>query len=200
MPKSNSNNHKKIPPVVARQEYFWIKTCLKLIPPWISPNAITIIRLIFIPFIVLFAAIGLYWSAVGLFLLASLLDTVDGALARCRHQITDWGLLLDPLADKLLIITVVLYLAIHYPFYPLLICLAFFDLAMIAIAASRLNQGQKRVKSSNFWGKTKMLLEVAGLTLALLWLKWPSGWLLYSSALVVSGALVFQIKSMASYF
>jgi CDP-diacylglycerol--glycerol-3-phosphate 3-phosphatidyltransferase len=73
------------------------------------PNLITIARIALAPVFlwVLFlfpnASAHERWIAVGLFVLASATDGVDGALARKRNQVTDLGKLLDPIADKVLI-------------------------------------------------------------------------------------------------
>ncbi|MEY4397945.1 MAG: CDP-diacylglycerol--glycerol-3-phosphate 3-phosphatidyltransferase [Actinomycetota bacterium] len=73
------------------------------------PNLITIARMLLAPvfvFVLLqYPEPGAHerWIAVGLFVLASATDGVDGALARKRNQVTDLGKLLDPIADKVLI-------------------------------------------------------------------------------------------------
>jgi len=74
-------------------------------------NKISIFRILLIPF---FIACILYYGegreylrfvALGIFLLATLSDAVDGGIARLKNQVTELGMVLDPIADKLLIIS-----------------------------------------------------------------------------------------------
>ena len=72
---------------------------------WTIPNVLTIIRIILIPvFVVLFFK-GYKIAALCVFCAASLTDMLDGYLARKLNQITDFGKLFDPLADKVMVVT-----------------------------------------------------------------------------------------------
>lgn len=72
---------------------------------WTVPNVLTIFRLLLVPvFIIVFAA-GHPKAALAVFVTASLTDLLDGFLARKLNQITDFGKLFDPLADKLMVLT-----------------------------------------------------------------------------------------------
>ena len=72
---------------------------------WTIPNVLTMIRLILVPvFVVLFFR-GYKMASLGVFAAASLTDMLDGYLARKLNQITDFGKLFDPLADKLMVIS-----------------------------------------------------------------------------------------------
>lgn len=70
------------------------------------PNALTILRIILVPLFVIFLLVkipyGGYLAAL-VFIIASLTDSLDGYLARKWKQVTKLGIILDPLADKLLI-------------------------------------------------------------------------------------------------
>ena len=72
------------------------------------PNKITMLRVILIPFFVFFMLCGdmvpgAQYIAVGIFIAASLTDTLDGYLARKYNLVSNFGKFMDPLADKLLV-------------------------------------------------------------------------------------------------
>ena len=76
-------------------------------------NFLTLIRIAVIPIIVLFIYLKspiFGWSAFILFCLASITDYFDGYLARIRNEVTNFGTFLDPIADKLLVASVILIL------------------------------------------------------------------------------------------
>ena len=76
------------------------------------PNKLTLLRVLMIP-----AFLGvLYWGfpgstyvALGIFIVASLTDLLDGYIARSRNLVTDFGKFMDPLADKVLVVTAMLW-------------------------------------------------------------------------------------------
>ena len=75
------------------------------------PNRLTIIRIIMVPAVMVFIALdfglGALWSrviAALLFIIASATDALDGRIARKYNLITNFGKLMDPLADKMLVI------------------------------------------------------------------------------------------------
>ncbi len=71
-------------------------------------SKITLIRVAFIPVYLVLMYLsggqpnGWMWASLGVFILASLTDYIDGQIARRCHQVSDFGKFLDPLADKLL--------------------------------------------------------------------------------------------------
>ena len=77
-----------------------------------APNQLTLLRLVFLPFIIINLVEGHYGWGLALFVLAGLSDGLDGLLARTLKQQTVLGQYLDPIADKLLLSTVFMVLSI----------------------------------------------------------------------------------------
>ena len=77
-----------------------------------APNQLTLLRMMFLPFIIIKLVEGHYNLALILFILAGISDGLDGLLARTLKQQTVLGQYLDPIADKLLLSTVFLVLSI----------------------------------------------------------------------------------------
>ena len=78
---------------------------------WNAPNIITLSRIAMIPLFMFCMYSGhtyMRWTAVAIFALASLTDGIDGYLARKNNQVTTFGKFIDPLADKLLVISALL--------------------------------------------------------------------------------------------
>jgi len=85
---------------------------MKLSQLWTAPNQLTLLRMLFLPFIVISLVDDHYTTALVLFVLAGMSDGLDGLLARRLHQQTVLGQYLDPIADKLLLSTLFLVLSI----------------------------------------------------------------------------------------
>ena len=81
------------------------------------PNILTVIRFIFIPFIIVALSLNNYILALVLFTVSSISDVLDGCIARKYNAITDFGKLMDPLADKLTQISVLITLYIKKIIY-----------------------------------------------------------------------------------
>ena len=69
------------------------------------PNLLTLLRLFLVPVYVALFVKGLKYSALTVFLVACFTDLLDGFLARRLNQITDFGKLVDPFADKVMVLT-----------------------------------------------------------------------------------------------
>ena len=69
------------------------------------PNAITLFRVILIPFFINLMIYGYYPAALAVFVAACITDALDGMIARLMNSKTDLGAFLDPMADKLLIVS-----------------------------------------------------------------------------------------------
>jgi CDP-diacylglycerol--glycerol-3-phosphate 3-phosphatidyltransferase len=78
---------------------------------WNLANILTLLRIVLIPVFIIIYKNGNYIGALAVFLVASLTDWLDGRIARKRNAITNFGIIMDPLADKLLCVTALVCLA-----------------------------------------------------------------------------------------
>ena len=172
-------------------------TLLPLIPDWITPNMVTVLRAILVPFNLYYVWREDWAVAVPFFLLTAFTDVLDGSLARTRKEISLWGTIADPIADKLLIGSVViLFVAreINVMFAAVMLIIE----GLIALMAyRRFSKGD--ISSANWFGKIKMFLQCTGVT-ALLIARW-SGIVMFVpfSKGVLSLAIVFAIISLYTY-
>lgn len=79
--------------------------------PLTLPNALTLLRILAVPFFAIALWYGHHWQAFFLFAGAALTDLLDGFIARTFHQTSDLGAVLDPAADKFLMTTAWILLA-----------------------------------------------------------------------------------------
>ncbi len=172
-------------------------TLLQLVPRRVTPNMLTVLRFVLIPFVLGFLAAEMWSVAVPLFLFTALTDAMDGSLARTRRQVTEWGTFFDPVADKLLIGSVVLLLVAERvnPWFALLIL----AVEALIITGGVLRKRQGIVTSANIFGKTKMFLQVVGVTFLLV-AAW-TGTDLYVDLSVgtLSLAIAFAVVSLFTY-
>ena len=111
------------------------------------------------------------------FIVASATDFLDGYLARKWHQVTTFGKFLDPIADKVLVDSALIYLAIPNPMQPgalrihflCLILMIGRDLVVDALRQVAASKGV--VLAANWMGKAKTVLQMAAITLLFL-----NGW------------------------
>lgn len=193
---SKSNRLLKV--IQAKTDLLFRQTLLPLTPKWLTPNIISLLRVALIPAILICLAGRRYVLCLLFFIIAALLDAYDGALARYRQQFSKLGLVLDPLADKLLVIGALGVLLAAYPFSFLLTVIILLELILMIISAVKIKTGAS-VKSSNIFGKSKMIFQTLGIILSLIWLIYPTDLLLYSSAGVLWLSLILQSISILTY-
>ena len=138
------------------------------------PNALTVLRLVLVP---VFVVLGLQsqswsalWAAFVVFAIAAITDRFDGELARSWGQITDFGRIADPIADKALTLCGFGLLS-HQGFLPwwLTILIAVRELGITAMRAFFLRRGV--VVSANQAGKLKTFMQIVALGTLLI--PWP---------------------------
>lgn len=165
-----------------------------------TATKITLVRVAFIPLLMVFLYLsggqtGLWmWISLGVFIVASLTDFVDGHIARKYNQITDFGKFLDPLADKLLVIAAMVMFCQWnmFPGWALMVVLT----REFAVTGLRLVAVQKGTVIAAGWsGKVKTASTMVGLCF---WMAFPCcvwlGW-------IVTGVIVVTtLYSGIEYF
>jgi len=149
------------------------------------PNSITLTRICSVPLLIWVLSSNRFTSVNGekellasaLFIAASITDGIDGYLARKRGQITTMGMLLDPLADKLLIAAAFITLV---QFNPRLVPAW---IAVVIIAREFLVSGLRSIAASEGFtieasdlGKFKMVVQIVSVVAVILdhrWQEWP---------------------------
>jgi len=142
-----------------------------------APNQLTLLRMIFLPFIVINLVKHDFKWALVLFVLAGLSDGLDGLLARKLHQQTLLGQYLDPIADKLLLSTMFLVLSIEYrnviPWKYTVIVFSR-DISILLISGVLFMIAGLRDFRPSIFGKANTFAQVAAIFFALLLLVWVS--------------------------
>lgn len=172
-------------------------TLLPLIPSFITPNMITIVRMFCAPIVLWFLFIENYEIGVPFFLLVAFTDAIDGSLARVRHQITEWGTFYDPVADKLLIGSVVLLVVAKHVNVVFTIIILLLEALIIFGGILRKKSG--RMTGANIFGKTKMFLQVLGVSFLLIALWAGFDLFIPVSIGTLSLAIVFAVISLFTY-
>jgi CDP-diacylglycerol---glycerol-3-phosphate 3-phosphatidyltransferase len=152
------------------------------------PNLLTVLRIMLVPVLVVAllgnTPVGDVLAAV-VFALASLTDFVDGYIARARAEITTFGKLMDPLADKLLIVAALISLvSLHRLAAWVAMVIITRELAVTVLRLAATQAGV--VMSASMFGKVKTCLQIAAI-LAVIAVHGQPLWvslLLYTTVLV----------------
>lgn len=134
------------------------------------PNGLTIIRVLAIPVILLllfYSGKTYQWVTAIFFLLVAVTDTIDGYIARRRGMVTTLGKFLDPLADKLLIVTALIALipTRGIPLWMVIVVVGR-EIAVTGLRGIAVSQGI--VIAASHLGKYKTIFEVAAITFLIL--------------------------------
>ena len=167
------------------------------------PNRLTIFRMLLVPLMV--AAFSFeawlpgwnYWAA-GIFFVADMTDIVDGYIARKRNQITNFGKLMDPIADKLLFCSAFIMMTFNGMLNPIL-CIIFVGREIIVSGFRLVTAGSGTVIAANWLGKLKSTLQVIAILATLLGNPIFSIWNFPFDFGVMCTAAVFTVWSAVDY-
>lgn len=182
-----------------------------------TPNKLTVLRVLLVPAflcLMMISEIPLhYLGALVIFVAASVTDTLDGYLARKNNQVTTFGKFLDPLADKILVLSALICF-IELKFcgaIPVVIIIAreFMVTSIRLVALS----SDGKVIAANFWGKLKTVISMVAIITVLIlaaatelfslpnWLQ-PTFWgpilIWLATAITVISGLDYLIKNRQS--
>ncbi len=143
------------------------------------PNVLVLIRIALVPIVVVLLLLpsivdnigtvywDIYWTDIlagALFLIASVTDFVDGWYARKYNQITKFGKLFDPLADKILVNTVLILFSAR-GFLPIIFTIVFICRDILVDGLRMMLASENIVLAADRWGKLKTIFQMVGLTL-----------------------------------
>jgi len=140
-----------------------------------APNQLTLLRLIFIPFVVIAVMEGHDALALILFVVAGISDAFDGLLARILKQQTALGLYLDPIADKLLLSTLFLALSFLHRRIPWYVTILVFsrDIGILIVSTLLYATNTLRDLRPSIFGKMNTVAQVATIFFVLLYPVFP---------------------------
>jgi len=173
---------------------------LKLSHILTAPNQLTLLRMVFIPFVVLSLIDHEYKQALVLLVIAGLTDLFDGFLARQLHQQTRIGQYLDPIADKLLLSTLFMVLAIlHLIKWRYTVVVFSRDIGILGVSAVLYATAGLRDFRPSIFGKVNTLSQIAAVFFVMLFLVMPAQWVWFGKTLFLRMTFAFTILSALHY-
>ncbi len=164
---------------------------------WTIPNILSLVRIAILPvFIILYIqscnlqSSALLYTAFGLLVLSGITDCLDGYIARKFNQQSEIGKLLDPIADKLTQVAVLICLATQYvEFLPLLLICTVKEMLQGLGGLIMLGRGAE-MRSSRWYGKFATATFYVAVALIVIWDSMPH-WLLLSLVILVALLMLF---------
>jgi cardiolipin synthase len=165
-----------------------------------APNQLTLLRMIFVPFIVIHLVEGRYLWALVVFVIAGFSDGLDGLLARTLHQQTLLGQYLDPIADKLLLSTIFLVLSILRKIpWKFTVVVFSRDISILAASAVLFAIAGLRNFRPSIFGKANTVSQIAAVFFVLLFQIRPQRWIWIARTEFLRATFFFTIISALHY-
>jgi cardiolipin synthase (CMP-forming) len=165
-----------------------------------APNQLTLLRMLFLPFIVNSFLDQHYTTALVLFVLAGLSDGLDGLLARRLHQQTTLGQYLDPIADKLLLSTLFLVLSVlHKIPWKYTVMVFSRDMAILATSAVLYTIAGLRNFSPSIFGKANTCAQIGAIFFVMLLQLYPARWVWMARTELLWATFAFTAISWVHY-
>ena len=173
------------------------------------PNSLTVLRIFFVPLLVVvlltrqpnfdFWGLPIHFEVWGvlILLMAAATDVMDGYIARKRREITTLGILLDPIADKLLISAAFISL-VQMGLVPAWMVVIIIGREFIVVGLREIASVEGLVIPASPLGKTKMILQVLAGCAVILTAKHPS--LMLLGTVLMWSVVISAVASAAHYF
>lgn len=165
-----------------------------------APNQLTMLRMIFVPFIVIHLVDGRYLWALIVFIVAGFSDGLDGLLARTLRQQTLLGQYLDPIADKLLLSTMFLVLSILHKIpwkYTVLVFSR--DISILAASAVLFAIAGLRNFKPSIFGKANTFSQISAVFFVMLLQIVQQRWVWIARTVFLRATFFFTIISALHY-
>ncbi|MBQ1727704.1 MAG: CDP-alcohol phosphatidyltransferase family protein [Treponema sp.] len=133
------------------------------------PNVMTFFRIILIPVFMYLFMTDRLWPAIGVLLLSGLSDVLDGFIARKFNMVSDLGIALDPIADKLTQFAVMLCLVFRFPSMLVPLLLIVIKEVVTGIFALLTIRRSGLVKGARWYGKVTTVLLYVMMGLHIIW-------------------------------
>ncbi|MHB8257384.1 MAG: CDP-diacylglycerol--glycerol-3-phosphate 3-phosphatidyltransferase [Acidiferrobacterales bacterium] len=132
---------------------------------WNTPNLLTLLRIILIPVFILAYYLPYSWApllATVLFVLAALTDWLDGYLARRLNQMSAFGAFLDPVADKLMVVSALVLLASDPRVQALVLNVRLFTVVVIIIIGREITVSALREWMAELGRRARVAVSIVG--------------------------------------
>ena len=162
-----------------------------------GPTRLTLLRIVLIPLLMLvnyFDSPFNSWVALGIFLAASITDWLDGYLARKNNQVTTLGKLLDPLADKLLVLTALLII-LERKYIPAWLAILLIGREMGITGLRAFLAAERIILPADKMGKWKMTFQV----IAISFLFVSGEWYIFHRIGLVAAYLALVLSLISAY-
>lgn len=166
------------------------------------PNKITMFRIILIPFFVFFMLTDIVAHseciAVGIFIVASLTDTLDGYIARKYELVSNFGKFMDPLADKLLVCSALIcFVAVPENPMPAWGVIIIISREFIISGFRLVASDAGIVIAANWWGKIKTVVQMV--MSVLLIVNFDGKWINILEEVLIYAAIALTVISLVDY-
>ncbi len=161
------------------------------------PNILSFVRLGIIPLIIWLFETGNYWWAFGMLALSAATDVIDGWIARTFHLVSDFGKAIDPVADKLTQISVLLCLMPMENWW--VVGVVVFKEVTIGILTLTAIRRTRKVYSAGWYGKLCTVVIYLSMAVLILWREPHPTFVLIDSLLIVGLVCLSFVKYFIYY-